>query len=69
MNKYSTRVVFLDGIIEIWHSNIKYICTLDLDIALSCTSCNMNFQSANKFDIVLTGMPYLYDTNQEYSGQ
>ncbi len=40
---------------------MKFMCTMNIHIALGCALCNMNFQSANEFHIALTKVPYLYN--------
>ncbi len=45
---------------------MKFISTPEIQIAPSCASYNINFESANKFYIALTKMPYMY--NNTYKG-
>ena len=46
---------------------MKFICTLEIHIALGVASGNMNFHRANKFHIALTKGPYLYNIKHLYS--
>lgn len=55
------RTLVLRIVCSIWNFSVvpmKFTCTLEIHVALSCASCNMNFQSGNKFHIALTKMPY-----------